>query len=103
MYQYMFLVLWFVLLVGTIVSLASFTHTMFTLLLVNARLVVNSYNNGNGLMGKRGVWVGGGCGGGMVDCEDLTVREVQYMKLIRKKNDIMYSEVLHLIRQEKAK
>ena len=52
---------------------------------------------GGGMLKKRGECAL------LTDCEGLTLREIQYMKLIRGRNDIMYSEVLHQVQQEKAK
>ena len=93
-YQYIFLVLWFVLLVGILISLASFSQKMFSLLLVNACALLST-GNGKHNMKRDMVCL-------LPDNEDLTLREMQYMELIRRKNHIMHSEVLYLLRQEKT-
>ena len=91
LYQYVLLVMWFVLVSGIMVSMVGFLYELFNLLVLNVKLLVKGERRKQSAC----EYVGG-------DCEHLTFRELQYMKYIRKKNDIMYSEICNLLRRDKT-
>ena len=70
---------------GIVVALIGVSTEMVSLITMNARAVM-----------KKGKWWRHAC------VDHLTFREIQYLDLIRKKNDIMYREILNLVRREKA-
>ena len=86
LYQYVLLVMWFVLVSGIVVSILGLVYEVFSLLLMNVRLLVKGE--------ARCEYA--------TDCEHLSFRELQYLKYIRKKNDIMYSEICNLLRRDKT-
>ena len=89
LYQYVLLVMWFVLVAGIIVSMVGFLFELFNLLVMNVKLLIKGERRKNTCDYS-------------ADCEHLTFRELQYMKYIRKKNDIMYSEICNLLRRDKT-
>ncbi len=89
LYQYVFLVLWFVFVGGIAASLTGVTQELLSVLTVNARALI--------LRGKHGV-----ASSLFEGCGHLTFREVQYLTLIRSKNDIMYRDIVELVRGDKS-
>ena len=88
LYQYVLLVMWFVLVSGIVVSILGLVYEVFSLLIMNVKLLLKK-EQGNICEYAS-------------DCEHLSFRELQYLKYIRKKNDIMYSEICNLLRTDKT-
>lgn len=85
LYQYVLIVLWFVLVTGIIISVTGCALYLINVLTLTADVTVMR-----------------GCQ--MIDFQTgfnrLTVREIQYMKFIRKKNSALYKDVFKLVHQE---
>lgn len=87
LYQYVLLVLWFVFVLGIAASLAGVLCEFARCVAMNVRDVVRSDTK------KMAAYHG---------CEHFTFRELNYLEVIRRKNDLMYSHVLALVRRGKT-
>ena len=86
LYQYVLLVLWFVFIIGISASLIGVLCEFVNCVMMNVRSIWRNDSK------KMDMYDG---------CPHLTLRELRYMDVIRRKNDLMYKEVLSLVRREK--
>ena len=85
LYQYVFLVLWFVFVIGVTASLIGFLCQVVHIVMLNMTAWFRSDAK------KMDLYHG---------CGHLTFRELNYMDIIRMKNHLMFNEVLALVRQQ---
>ena len=87
LYQYVLLVLWFVFVLGIAVSLLGVLCEFVGCLVMNFKAVV--WSDAKKMSSYHG-------------CSHFTFRELSYLEVIRRKNDLMYTHVLTLVRRSKS-
>ena len=82
LYQYVLVVLWFAFVTSILISLYGLLYYIISIISITTNVVVSS--------GKKKVELYEGC-------QRLTIREIQYMKVIRRKNNSLYKDIVNLV------